>query len=72
MKVPHLGRLLISNEPHGLFVDSQDEAVSFMELEAKLAVEVPGHDTVPMMLRNEHFKALKTSLFHLSVLERSI
>lgn len=57
--MPHLGRLLISNEPHGLDVESQDEAVSFEELEAKLAVEVPGHETVPMMLRNEHFKAFE-------------
>ena len=28
MKVPHLGRLVISNDPHGLRVESQEEEIS--------------------------------------------
>lgn len=58
VKAPHLARLVITNDPHGLRVESQDEEVSISDLEKDVAMMIPGSDTVPMLLRNEHFKVL--------------
>lgn len=59
MKAPHLARLVITNDPHGLRVESQDEEVSISDLEKDVAMMIPGSDTVPMLLRNEHFKDVR-------------
>mmetsp|Transcript_41868 Transcript_41868/g.90750 ORF Transcript_41868/g.90750 Transcript_41868/m.90750 type:complete len:152 (+) Transcript_41868:95-550(+) len=59
VKAPHLARLVITNDPHGLRVESQDEEVSISDLEKDVAMMIPGSDTVPMLLRNEHFKDVR-------------
>lgn len=59
LKVPHLGRLMLSNDPHGVHVESHDEDVSICDVEKDLVKVIPGSDTVPMLLRNEHFKDVR-------------
>ncbi|CAJ1349290.1 unnamed protein product [Effrenium voratum] len=53
--VPNCGRIFISNQPHGLKVETVDEKVSIEDF-AGDAARIKGNDTVPMLLRNEHFK----------------
>mmetsp|Transcript_8383 Transcript_8383/g.15283 ORF Transcript_8383/g.15283 Transcript_8383/m.15283 type:complete len:160 (+) Transcript_8383:68-547(+) len=53
--VPNLGRISISNEPHGLRVETVDDTVSVEDFDGDAAV-IKGNDTVPMLMRNEHFK----------------
>mmetsp|Transcript_36328 Transcript_36328/g.67592 ORF Transcript_36328/g.67592 Transcript_36328/m.67592 type:complete len:159 (-) Transcript_36328:110-586(-) len=55
LEVPNFGRICISNDPHGLRVETQDATVVINDLDLKLVERVPGGCTIPMMLRNEHF-----------------
>ncbi|CAJ1329416.1 unnamed protein product [Effrenium voratum] len=56
LKVPNFGRIVISNDPHGLRVETCDEDLSVAEMPAEVAETLAGSDTVPMMLRKESFK----------------
>mmetsp|Transcript_81889 Transcript_81889/g.171305 ORF Transcript_81889/g.171305 Transcript_81889/m.171305 type:complete len:323 (-) Transcript_81889:929-1897(-) len=53
IRAPHATRLLIKIVPHGLAVETLDSGVEFEEYPDPGAV--PNHDTIPMVLRNEHF-----------------
>eukprot|EP00931_Biecheleriopsis_adriatica_P065744 TRINITY_DN40222_c0_g1_i1.p1 TRINITY_DN40222_c0_g1~~TRINITY_DN40222_c0_g1_i1.p1 ORF type:complete len:155 (-),score=14.82 TRINITY_DN40222_c0_g1_i1:77-541(-) len=54
LRVPNAARIMVSNKPHGLHVESQDENVDIEDV--KHPEVIPGTDTIPMLLRNEHFK----------------
>eukprot|EP00440_Ansanella_granifera_P058540 gb/GFBE01063448.1/.p1 GENE.gb/GFBE01063448.1/~~gb/GFBE01063448.1/.p1 ORF type:complete len:162 (+),score=23.04 gb/GFBE01063448.1/:1-486(+) len=56
LRVPNAGRIVVSCEPHGLHVESQDGSVTIEELTDVDPATIPGLDSVPMILRNEHFK----------------
>eukprot|EP00440_Ansanella_granifera_P067348 gb/GFBE01073046.1/.p1 GENE.gb/GFBE01073046.1/~~gb/GFBE01073046.1/.p1 ORF type:complete len:161 (+),score=25.38 gb/GFBE01073046.1/:1-483(+) len=62
LRVPHAGRVLVSNEPHGLHVESQDTEVTIEDLKDVDPESIPGLDTVPMVMRNEHFKDATTEV----------
>ncbi|OLP96701.1 Uncharacterized protein ycf45 [Symbiodinium microadriaticum] len=55
IQVPNLGRISVSNEPHGLRVETVDECVTIEDFDGDAAL-IKGNDTVPMLMRNEHFK----------------
>lgn len=40
LKVPHLGRLMLSNDPHGVHVESHDEDWKHLEASSSLAGHV--------------------------------
>lgn len=51
-RLPHASRLVVQLRPHGLALDSPDD-VEFEDFPDPGAV--PGHDTIPMVLRHESF-----------------
>eukprot|EP00439_Symbiodinium_sp_Y106_P068989 s2078_g11.t2 len=55
IQVPNLGRISVSNEPHGLRVETVDDRVTVEDFDGDAAL-IKGNDTVPMLMRNEHFK----------------
>jgi len=56
LKVANAGRILVTNEAHGIHIDAQDENVSIEDQVEVDPTTIPGNDTIPMIMRNEHFK----------------
>uniref|UniRef100_A0A7S2Q6P7 Uncharacterized protein n=1 Tax=Zooxanthella nutricula TaxID=1333877 RepID=A0A7S2Q6P7_9DINO len=52
VRLPHAARLIVKLQPHGLALESPDDA-AFEDFPDPGAV--PGHDTIPMTLRSESF-----------------
>lgn len=56
LKVANGGRIVVTNEAHGLHIEAQDENVSIEDVQGVDPATIPGSDSIPMMMRNEHFK----------------
>eukprot|EP00930_Biecheleria_cincta_P003145 TRINITY_DN104081_c0_g1_i1.p1 TRINITY_DN104081_c0_g1~~TRINITY_DN104081_c0_g1_i1.p1 ORF type:complete len:319 (+),score=61.92 TRINITY_DN104081_c0_g1_i1:77-1033(+) len=56
LKVANAGRIVVTNEAHGLHIEAQDENVTVDDLKEVDPTTIPGNDTIPMIFRNEHFK----------------
>mmetsp|Transcript_87142 Transcript_87142/g.251314 ORF Transcript_87142/g.251314 Transcript_87142/m.251314 type:complete len:157 (-) Transcript_87142:89-559(-) len=54
VRMPHATRLIVKLQPHGLELETEDEGIVFEEFPDP--GDVPGHETVPMHLRNESFQ----------------
>jgi len=54
VRMPHATRLIVKLQPHGLELETEDEGIAFEDF--RDPGDVPGHDTVPMVLRHESFQ----------------
>merc|ERR1719277_2712183 len=59
IRMPDGARLVIELEPHGLKVESVDQGVVVEDFADPGSV--PGHDTVPMLMRQESFSDRQSS-----------
>lgn len=56
LKIANGGRIVVTNEAHGLHIEAQDENISMEDLQEVDPTTIPGNDTIPMIMHNEHFK----------------